>query len=735
MNKQLGRVFVIWMVLAMAACTGTPPTVAVPTPTAPAPPTETASPTPQPVDTDAPTPSPSNTPTVPTPTLTFTSTSTPLQAGELFARLGKGILRGYAFSPDGATLAVLTDLGIYLYSTSTMYEKAFIAATGIEQISYRSGGQLQASALQLRWDEQKPPLLTLWQVNNEILEQVAQIESPAWTSSEGSYSYLVSPDGTRLAFLNGPNRRLEVLQTADSSLLGTWDIPAPDQAILPGANDPTFAFSPDSSRVVFCDGFGAGGNITVIHINPDGLIPMFTLSLDEQIAHYADYNYWPSHGNYGIGLAISPDDTLLAVGGPDNKVRVWNMDTGGLAATLADPLTRGVHVAFSPDGKILTVVNGGVLYLYTASNWKLLGYQQRGALERPLTPAGGEVVFSPDSTQAAAAYSDKIYFTNLHNGYRGNMLSGFMGPFWELAISPDGGTLALAGDQIYLYSLPGHALLRTIDASSGSIHKLTFSPDGKFLAATMDFRGEGCDGWAEIWRVEDGAEVQRVELTPAITQHACVGALAYSQTKGWLAIQVKINQDESLTQLWRVNTNGGVTYLRDLLVPGIDWVEFSSDGAYLVSYTGEDEVPADRRGVAALNLTTDVVELTPTDPLYAMHLVPAASVDWLRSLGWVTLAVDGSDRIVVARGGLSIPYMPLQSAPVVQGKSYVISPDMGWVALLGNADDQTDKIWVWGVAGGYLVGTVPGTHAAFSPNGKWLVAIEQDGTVAIWKLK
>ena len=265
----------------------------------------------------------------------------------------------------------------------------------------------------------------------------------------------------------------------------------------------------NSSRIVFCDGFSNGGNITVIHINADGLIPMFTISLAEQVAQYANFNYQPSRGNYGIGLAVSPDNTLLAAGGPDDTVRVWNVDTGKLAATLTDPKVRGAHVAFSSDGKVLTVANGSVLYLYTVSNWKLLGYQQQAVLDRPLSPAGGEVVFSADGTQAAAAYSDKIYFTNLHNGYRGNLLSGFMGPFWQLAISPDGGTLAVAGDQIYLYSLPGHALLRTIDASSGRIHKLTFSPDGKFLAATMDYRGEGCDGWAEIWRVEDGARRSR----------------------------------------------------------------------------------------------------------------------------------------------------------------------------------------------------------------------------------
>ncbi len=331
--------------------------------------------------------------------------------------------------------------------------------------------------------------------------------------------------------------------------------------------------------------------------------------------------------------------------------------------------------------------------------------------------------------------ADRIYFTNLHNGYRGDSLSGFMGPFWEMAISRDGSTLAVAGDQIYLYNLPAHSLQRMIDASSGRVHKLTFSPDGDFLAATMDYRGEGCDGWAEIWRVADGAEVQKVDLTPVQTQHACVGDLAYASTKSWLAIQVKISQNDSLAQLWRISSNGGVTYLRDLALPGLDWLEFAPDGNQLVSYTGPNGASSLARGVAAWNMNTNTVELTPTDPLQDTRLVAAARVGWLASLQWVTLAVDVSDRLIVARGGVTNPYMALQSVPVVEAKSYVISPDARWVAMPGRIGSETYAVWIWSVADGHLVGAVPGVQAGFSPDGSLLVVIERDGTVAIWTLE
>jgi WD40 repeat protein len=737
MNKLFGRVITLLAIPALFACTLTPTPALQATPTPPSS-TETAAPSLQPVDTATSTlVPPTETITAPAepPTLSFTPSLTPPPVGELVARLGKGVLLGYAFSPDGKTLAVLTGLGISLYSPATLYETAFVAAAGLERIAYRSDGVLLASVLQTSVSETQPAVLTVWQVQNAALEQLAHIESPAWPSNRGPYAYVFSPDGARIAFLNGSSRRLEILQISDSSLLGTWDIPSYDKPAVPGANDPSFAFSYDSGLLAFCDGFSAGGNITVLSVQESGLTPTFTLSLDEQVAHYADQNYWPTRGEYGIGLAISPDNQLLAVGGPDNQVRVWNMGTQKLVTALKDLSFKGAHVAFSPDGKVLTVVNADRLYLYTTRDWKLMGGQTQGALDRPLAPAGGEVAFMPDSSQSVSAFADTIYFTNLHNGYRGNMISGFMGPFWELAISRDGSTLAVAGKQIYLYDLPNHSLKRMINASSGGVHSLTFSPDGTLLAATMDYPGEGCDGWAEIWRVEDGSEVERVDLTPVQTQQACVGNLAYSADGKRLAIQVKINQNDSLAQLWRVDANGGTTHLRDLALPGMDWIEFSPDSTRLVSYTGDAGGSGLARGVAAWNLSTDAVELTQTDELRAMRLVHATSVGWLATLGWVTLAVDASDRLIAARGGVTNPYQVLQSVPVVDSKSFVISPSMEWVAMAGAIGSEIHKVWIWRINDGRLAGAVPGIAARFSPDGRLLVAIESDGTIAVWKLK
>jgi WD40 repeat protein len=57
-------------------------------------------------------------------------------------------------------------------------------------------------------------------------------------------------------------------------------------------------------------------------------------------------------------LAVSPDGTLLASGGTDGKVLLWNLPSGSLAHTIAAHVGSVTSLTFTPDSRLL--VSGGV---------------------------------------------------------------------------------------------------------------------------------------------------------------------------------------------------------------------------------------------------------------------------------------------------------------------------------------------------------------------------------------
>jgi len=61
---------------------------------------------------------------------------------------------------------------------------------------------------------------------------------------------------------------------------------------------------------------------------------------------------------------FSPDGSLLASKSQDGSVQLWRTSNGSLLRSLAGFQGQNSRLAFSPNGEILAITNGGNVHLW-----------------------------------------------------------------------------------------------------------------------------------------------------------------------------------------------------------------------------------------------------------------------------------------------------------------------------------------------------------------------------------
>jgi WD40 repeat protein len=430
-------------------------------------------------------------------------------------------------------------------------------------------------------------------------------------------------------------------------------------------------------------------------------------------------------------VAFSPDGRILASGGSDNQIRLFERTTGKVLRTLAGHQPRTYHAPKDPKSPLEVLVSttgpGSVTCLTFAPDGKTLASGGWDDMVRIWdVPTGQEVrkivahqamvaalVYSPDGKVLASrgGLDGIVRLWDPQTGFQVRQLTGFpkVNP-WRfnreaaVAISPDGQTLAVGDAQaVQLYDLAS-GKEKTRLQGQRSVLSVAFSADGKLLASGGVDPGKDQNS-LRLWDLAMGQELRRCQLPknePPIH-------VAFAPDGRRLAAAV----EEDDVHLFDVTTGQPVHRLKHYWASRI---AFAPDGKTLVTArgpvlrvwdpaTGQElfqDFDGHHAGVAAVAVSPD-------------GKLVATGGDDLRI--W-DAATSKSLRRISIKGGIN---------------ALAFSPDGKLLASAGK-----DRIvHLWEVATGKVAGELKGHKLmlcglAFSRDGTRLASGDVQSTIRIW---
>ena len=412
--------------------------------------------------------------------------------------------------------------------------------------------------------------------------------------------------------------------------------------------------------------------------------------------------------------ALSPDGKLLAAACRDKRIRLWNIATGALIATLEGHTVDFFlgQVVFSPDGKRLASRATGLTAnvfddLAEIKIWDLETCKAIVSIDK--LPRYGSLVFSSDGKRVAFRAAPCVLKVWDAFSDRELLVKDMKNEIMALAFSPDDKRLDVAGQtsDVQILDAGTAELVKTFSGDVARRVKLKFNPDGKQLAAA------GYESGLELWDADTGQRVRAFKGHHGIVMDFAFSPDGTRMASAGLDGRVKVWDVISHRDVIPIAVHGQQLGINHHLSP---------DGR-IFFLTGMNE--------STIHLWNAETGEPLGEPIKLEH--KAVNFDF---------TADGQ-RLALTDEGKNVTIWNVSTSKMVRAfkhdgpagsLSTALSPDGKWFACKGPGRE----LKVWDVDKGAELHTFPVLDDlawfSFSPDNARLAAAEESGAVKTWDL-
>ena len=412
-------------------------------------------------------------------------------------------------------------------------------------------------------------------------------------------------------------------------------------------------------------------------------------------------------------LAFSPDGRRIVSGGPDGKLRVWQvhneaLQPGAPIESLSQEANEILAVAFSPDGeRIASAGMSGRLRLWNAKTGKETTAPENADDYRS---AIGALAFSGDSTRIVTCdIGGKVQLWDSRTGEPvGEPLETYAEGIPSVAFSRDGKCIVSGGEgSLMRWKQTSRGWIgqpldaETDDMAAMFVTSVAISPDGKLIAAASQ------DHMLRLW------DVKKHKLIRTLAQHrAAIDSVVFSPD----GKKIVSGDETGMLLLWDVKTGQLTATLLGGQKGSVTSLSFSGDGSRMVS-----------GGLDGMLRVWDLgANQSMGDPLEGNAVGPERK-------GWALKPAPANSRFAFARSARSRTISP-------DGARMVLGDDDGHVRLWDVATRKPISAPLEGnktrenpYANSKERQRLAIMALAFSRDGAYIVSGSQNGTLRLWK--